>query len=48
MTGNLDFATWNIDPDGKRFLMMKEPGSEASREINIVLNWFEELKRRVS
>jgi serine/threonine-protein kinase len=47
-----DFATWDISPDGKRFLMMKETGAAAtgggrSRKINVVLNWFEELKRRV-
>jgi serine/threonine protein kinase len=43
---------WDINPDGKRFLMMKEPPSTPSaaagpRKINIVLNWFEELKQRV-
>ena len=43
---------WDIHPDGKRFLMMKLPGAAPStaaalREINIVLNWFEELKQRV-
>jgi serine/threonine protein kinase len=42
---------WDISPDGKRFLMMKESGKastgEAPRKINIVLNWLEELKQRV-
>jgi hypothetical protein len=41
---------WDISHDGKRFLMMKEAGSAASAgppKINIVLNWLEELKRRV-
>jgi serine/threonine protein kinase len=45
---------WDISPDNKRFLMMKEvastakPAAEAPRpKINIVLNWFEELKQRV-
>jgi serine/threonine-protein kinase len=42
---------WDISPDGKRFLMMKEPQSMsaagAPQKINIVLNWFEELKQRV-
>jgi serine/threonine-protein kinase len=52
MAGNWDFATWDISPDGKRFLMMKEVEANASeaggpRKINIVLNWFEELKQRV-
>jgi len=45
---------YDVHPDGKRFLMMKGPGgdirrsiTESSRKINIVLNWFEELKDRV-
>jgi serine/threonine protein kinase len=51
MTTN-DGQPWDIHPDGKRFLMMKEPEAVASangspRKINIVLNWFEELKQRV-
>jgi Tol biopolymer transport system component len=39
----------DISPDGKRFLMMKEPKSyvEAPRKISVVINWFEELKQRV-
>ena len=44
---------WDISHDGKRFLMIKPPQaatSEASpdaqpQKFNIVLNWFEELKR---
>ena len=47
--------TWDIHPNGKRFLMVKpltETGedSEADNRINkiyVVLNWFEELKQRV-
>lgn len=45
---------WDIHPDGKRFLMIKKPGrevetdtSKANRKINVVLNWFEELKEKV-
>jgi len=38
---------WDVNPHGKRFLMMKEAGTTASKRINIVLNWFEELKRLV-
>ena len=45
---------WDIHPDGKRFLMVKPPGAIADDsgaialpKINIVLNWFEELKERV-
>ena len=50
---------WDIHPDGKRFLMMKgpveieeesaseEPAEEEPLKINIIVNWFEELKARV-
>jgi eukaryotic-like serine/threonine-protein kinase len=43
---------WALSPDGKRFLMIKPPAitpsaEEGLRKINIVLNWFEELKQRV-
>jgi hypothetical protein len=38
-------ANYDISPDGQRFVMVKgEPGSS---RLNIVLNWFEELKRLV-
>jgi len=42
-------SLWDISPDGKRFLMLKETdaAAEATRKINIVVNWFEELKQRV-
>jgi Tol biopolymer transport system component len=47
-----DQNSWTIHPDGKRFLMMKRSSTDefedgALRKINIVLNWFEELKERV-
>ncbi len=45
--GILPYFTWDISPDGKRFLMMKEAAAEDPRKINIVLNWFEELKERM-
>jgi serine/threonine protein kinase len=50
----IERVPWDVHPDGKRFLMIKpasttEDGSELgySSKINIVLNWFEELKQRV-
>jgi len=36
---------WDILPDGKRFVGFSAIGS--SRQINVVVNWFEELKQRV-
>ncbi len=39
------FQYYDITPDGKLFLMMKEDTSQEQGQINVVLNWFEELKR---
>jgi eukaryotic-like serine/threonine-protein kinase len=40
---------YDVSPDGQRFLMLKpsEAREAAPTQINVVLNWFEELKRRV-
>jgi Tol biopolymer transport system component len=40
---------YDVSPDGQRFLMLKpvETQTSAPTQINVVLNWFEELKRRV-
>ena len=53
----LEGTPWDISPDGKRFLMMKPPApatgappaaaAHGPKKINIVINWFEELKQRV-
>ena len=42
-------ANYDVSPDGERFLMLKpsESAEAAPTQINVVLNWFEELKRRV-
>jgi hypothetical protein len=52
IAGYGESPSWDISPDGKRFLMIKPPQSpastgEAPRKINIVVNWTEELKQRV-
>jgi hypothetical protein len=38
-----------VSPDGQRFLMLKpsESTGVAPTQINVVLNWFEELKQKV-
>ena len=43
------FPNYDVSPDGQRFLMLKpsEQDQAAQTQINVVLNWFEELKRRV-
>ena len=49
--GYLDTAEYDVSPDGQRFLMAKnapvQPGQQQSGQIQVVLNWFEELRRRV-
>jgi serine/threonine protein kinase len=44
--------SWDIHPDGKRFVMMKQLQASGSagtelRKINVVVNWLDELKQRV-
>ena len=40
---------YDVSRDGQRFLMVKaaEPEEQSATQINVVFNWFEELKRRV-
>jgi eukaryotic-like serine/threonine-protein kinase len=43
-----DTPSYAVSPDGQRFLMMKEEGrtqSSAGRQIVVIVNWAEELKR---
>ena len=43
-------ADYAVAPDAQRFLVLKnkeQEKTEALTQINVVLNWFEELKRRV-
>jgi Tol biopolymer transport system component len=39
---------YDVSPNGQRFLMAKPSGEALSaRQVNVVLNWFEELKQKV-
>jgi hypothetical protein len=42
-------AAYDVSPDGQRFLMVEEPeqATATTQQINVVLNWSEELKQRV-
>jgi eukaryotic-like serine/threonine-protein kinase len=40
-------VTYDVTPDGRRFLMVKDAPKAEPTQINGVVNWFEELKRRV-
>ena len=42
------FPNYDVSPDGQRFLMLKPSEQEqAPTRIDVVLNWFEELKQKV-
>lgn len=43
---------YDITPDGRQFVLMllksqDEPGKARAEQIDVTLNWFEELKQRV-
>jgi hypothetical protein len=40
---------WDVAPDGRRFLMVKPPAEVSAQRdrVHIVVNWNEELRRRV-
>ena len=45
---NVALPYYAVTPDGQRFLMVKDSGpAQAPTQINVVLNWFEELKQKV-
>jgi eukaryotic-like serine/threonine-protein kinase len=39
--------TYDVAPDGRRFLMLKGAGQSQAPQLVVVLNWFEELRRLV-
>jgi hypothetical protein len=39
---------YDVAPDGQRFMMLEESVKQPpTTRLNVVLNWFEELKQRV-
>ena len=44
MTG---LSSFDVSPDGRTFAIERVPVEKAAREIHVVVNWFEELKRLV-
>lgn len=40
--------SWDVSPDGKRFVLMRVQAADRPvTAVNVVLNWIDELKRRV-
>jgi len=46
-SGSVSGRTYDVSHDGRRFLMVKGPANQASPQIVIVQNWFDELRRLV-
>ncbi len=48
LPGPATSPNYDVAPDGQRFLMLKpsEQAEAALTQINVVLNWFEELKQK--
>lgn len=46
-SGNQAYANYDVAPDG-RFLLVKQVPGESFGDLVVVLNWLEELKRRIS
>lgn len=44
--GQINGRNYDVAPDGQRFLMV-QPSEQPATQVNVVLNWFEDLKRRV-
>jgi eukaryotic-like serine/threonine-protein kinase len=42
---NLNGFSHDISPDGTRFLMVQSPDARPATRLQVVLNWFEELRR---
>ncbi|HEX7668950.1 MAG TPA: hypothetical protein VF395_05180 [Polyangiaceae bacterium] len=42
---NQSMADYDVSPDGRRFVMIKD--ESGANRLNVVLNWFDELTRRV-
>lgn len=38
---------YDISPDGRRFLMIREPGTSPRTRLHLIFNWFEELKAKM-
>jgi serine/threonine protein kinase/Tol biopolymer transport system component len=46
-TSDVPTPMYAVTPDAQHFLLLKPSTVEPARQIQVVLNWFEELKRRI-
>ena len=45
-TGNMNTSGFEVAPDGRRLLMMREDPTPAPRQINVILDWFDARNAR--
>ena len=43
----IPMGSYDVSADGQRFLMIRSAIRQPAKQINVVVNWFEDLKRRV-
>jgi hypothetical protein len=41
-------GSYDVTPDGQRFLVLEPVEQEAVTHLNVVLNWFDELRQRMA
>jgi Tol biopolymer transport system component/tRNA A-37 threonylcarbamoyl transferase component Bud32 len=39
-------ANWDISPDGRSFVFIRQPGGSRLADVTVVLNWFQNVARR--
>ena len=44
---NVPGPSYDVAPDGERFLLLQAPGQDPPSKLHMIVNWFEELKRLV-
>ena len=41
---NHRFHSYSVSPDGKRFLMIRRDPGSVPRQLNVILNWSDEIE----
>jgi hypothetical protein len=44
----LKYNSYDVSPDGKRFMMIQRDPGSVPRQLNVILNWSDELDRPAS
>lgn len=47
MFGRTEGQAFDVSRDGRRFLMLKPERSPLSTPMNVIVNWFDDLRKRL-